>query len=91
MSFNDIHFREATLCDKQAVLNLRHNVYGGLDYLPDYFEYFVQDKKNRRCIVGELNSELVQVLVQNTIQSDKRKRFEYDGKVQWNSATSGSS
>ncbi|XP_053376220.1 uncharacterized protein LOC123535049 isoform X1 [Mercenaria mercenaria] len=52
-NFKDLDFREATQHDKKAVLTLRHNVYRGLDYLADYYDYFIQDS-NRRCIVGEI-------------------------------------
>ena len=33
--------REATQRDKQAVLALRKDVYGGRDYLPEYYDDFV--------------------------------------------------
>ncbi|XP_052246137.1 histidine N-acetyltransferase-like isoform X2 [Dreissena polymorpha] len=44
--------------DKQAVLSLRQNVYRGLDYLPDYYDYFIADR-NRKCIIGEMKNKPV--------------------------------
>ena len=37
----DYQVREATEPDKEAVLQIRENVYGGRDYLPDYYDFFV--------------------------------------------------
>ena len=37
----DFQIREATEFDKEAVLQIRENVYGGRDYLPDYYDFFV--------------------------------------------------
>ena len=33
--------REATPKDKQAVLDCHQNVYDGLDYLPEFYDYFM--------------------------------------------------
>ena len=33
--------REATPEDKQAVLDCHNNVYDGLDYLPEFYDYFM--------------------------------------------------
>ena len=37
----DYLIREATQRDKQSVLALRKDVYGGRDYLPEYYDDFV--------------------------------------------------
>ena len=37
-----LQFREATMSDKPEVLSLRTNVYRGLDYLPDFHDYFIK-------------------------------------------------
>ncbi|XP_060584927.1 uncharacterized protein LOC132740895 isoform X2 [Ruditapes philippinarum] len=58
VNVHDLKFREASNDDKSTILSLRHNVYRGLDYLPDQFDYFLHDD-NRRCIVGELDGTLV--------------------------------
>ena len=34
--------REATKSDKEAVLKIQENVYGGRDYLPDYYDDFLE-------------------------------------------------
>ena len=38
---DDYSIRLATPEDKEAVLNIRRNVYGGRDYLPDYYDDFM--------------------------------------------------
>jgi hypothetical protein len=58
VNVHGLKFREASNDDKSTILSLRHNVYRGLDYLPDQFDYFLHDD-NRRCIVGELDGTLV--------------------------------
>ena len=37
---------------------MRQNVYRGLDYLPDYYDFFLTDK-HRTCIVEEVGGKLV--------------------------------
>ena len=37
----DIQIREATPADKEAVLNIRDDVYGGRDYLPAFYDNFM--------------------------------------------------
>lgn len=58
VNIEELSFRKATPLDKNTVLSLRHNVYGGLDYLADYYDYFMQDR-NRQCFVGELDGKAV--------------------------------
>ena len=53
-----LQFREATMSDKPEVLSLRTNVYRGLDYLPDFHNYFIK-VLNRKCIVGYVGKEMV--------------------------------
>ena len=61
-----LQFRRARLSDKPEVLRMRQNVYRGLDYLPDYYDYFLADK-HRQCIVGEIDAQLVNILRFSTI------------------------
>ena len=61
-----LQFRRARLSDKSEVLRMRQNVYRGLDYLPDYYDYFLADK-HRQCIVGEIDGQLVRFLRFSTI------------------------
>ena len=37
----DLEVREATLADKEAVLNVHDNVFEGSDYLPVYYDHFI--------------------------------------------------
>ena len=60
-SGQQLTFRAATLDDKARVLAMRENVYRGLDYLPDYYDFFIQDP-HRKCIVGETADTIVCIL-----------------------------
>lgn len=55
---SNLVFRTASTEDKSVVLSMRKNVYNGLDYLPDYFDYFLTDP-HRRCIIGEVDQKAV--------------------------------
>jgi len=46
------------MSDKGAILSLRKNVYNGLDYLQDYFDFFMQSS-DRQCLVGEIHGQIV--------------------------------
>ena len=37
----DLHIREATAEDKDAVLGIHDKVYHGMDYLQDYYDHFI--------------------------------------------------
>ena len=37
----DLHVREATPEDKEAVLDIHENVFEGSDYLPVYYDHFI--------------------------------------------------
>ena len=37
----DVHIRKATAADKEAVLNIRDDVYGGRDYLLAFYDNFM--------------------------------------------------
>lgn len=39
---------------------MRKNASNGLDYLPDYFDYFITDPR-RECIVGEIEGQVVSI------------------------------
>ena len=57
-SVSDMLIRQATMSDKGAILSLRKNVYNGLDYLQDYFDFFMQSS-DRQCLVGEIHGQIV--------------------------------
>ncbi|KAL4219854.1 Hairy/enhancer-of-split with YRPW motif protein 1 [Mactra antiquata] len=53
-----ITIRQATLEDKEAILKIHDNVYGGLDYLPAVIDEFFENQ-NSTSYVAVLNDELV--------------------------------
>ena len=55
------HIREGTLDDKQNVLQTHGNVYNGLDYLPEYYDYF-QNSDHVTSYVYMENDKIVSVV-----------------------------
>lgn len=53
-----VKFRQASKADKNDILSMRKNTSNGLDYLPDYFDYYITYPR-RLCIVGETEGEIV--------------------------------
>jgi hypothetical protein len=43
---DELHFRQATLSDFKAVLNIDDNVYEGLDYMPTIYHEFFHSKQH---------------------------------------------
>lgn len=78
VNIEELSFRKATPLDKNTVLSLRYNVYGGLDYLADYYDYFMQDR-NRQCFVGELDGKVVSIFLKNKSSVKNERRREYIG------------
>ena len=52
--------REATAADKDDVLRIRDDVYGGLDYLPGYYDHFI-GLPNATSFVLLHNSKVVSI------------------------------
>ena len=58
----DVHIREATAADKEAVLNIRDDVYGGRDYLPAFYDNFMTSPLTTSFVVlykGKIVSAMV--------------------------------
>ena len=53
-----ISLRRAVLEDKNDVIRIHDNVYDGRDYLPEYFEHFL-NCQNVESYVAEVEGELV--------------------------------
>ena len=53
----EFSIREAKPKDKQAVLDCHQNVYDGLDYLPEFYDYFMTANKSFRIITRRENSK----------------------------------
>ena len=54
--------REATLVDKDAVLDIHDNVYDGADYLPACYDYFMSCP-NAKSYVGVVNGKIGSILM----------------------------
>jgi len=52
-----VSIRRATLEDKDSVLGVR-DVYDGLDYLPHYYDKFIQCTRCK-CYVAEIQNKIV--------------------------------
>ena len=44
-------FRKAVLDDKEMILNIRKNLYDGLDFLPEFFPHLVSPKNGVGLLV----------------------------------------
>lgn len=53
-----IEIREAVLEDKNDVIRIQDNVYGGMDYLPDYYADFMACP-NSTSYVAIINGKIV--------------------------------
>lgn len=51
VDMEDAHIREATPADKEAVLKIRDDVYGGRDYLPAFYDNFMSSAYTSSFVV----------------------------------------
>ena len=62
-----VSIRRATLEDKDTVLGVR-DVYDGLDYLPHYYDKFIQCVHSK-CYLAEIKNKIVSNSVQTIVGS----------------------
>ena len=62
-----VSIRRATLEDKDSVLGVR-DVYDGLDYLPHYYDKFIQCV-HCKCYVAEIQNQIVSNSIQTLVGS----------------------
>ena len=56
--YGDSFIREANITDKDAVLNIREGLYGGLDFLQDFYDRLVSLPNGKAFVALNKNKEV---------------------------------